>query len=289
MRKLYYDENVYRVSKRNNMFREIKQAGLECIGKVDGYHLGEVVSLAAASLASAADDYVLAVSDLDILDAFICAASEDEAAKTALLKCVGEKNPHGIDAVGAERDSPAEKAAPLKALVSLYGPAKDVLSRVADIPDAPDVSAPVSRLFETLSVFDPDDGRIQIDFSIVSDLRYYNGIVFKGFIAGLPEGVLSGGQYDRLMRKLGRRCGAVGFAVYLDTLERLGEAAPRRDADVTLVYGENESAKDVAKAVAALVAEGYSVAAVSEADPAPGRGKIFRFENGEVRSLEDDA
>ena len=32
LQKLFYDENVYRVSERTNTFREIMQMGLECIG-----------------------------------------------------------------------------------------------------------------------------------------------------------------------------------------------------------------------------------------------------------------
>lgn len=32
-------------------------------------------------------------------------------------------------------------------------------------------------------------------------MNYYNGIVFKGFLNGICEGVLAGGTYDKLMRK----------------------------------------------------------------------------------------
>jgi len=51
-------------------------------------------------------------------------------------------------------------------------------------------------------------------------MSYYNGIVFKGYVRGIPSGVLSGGQYDKLMAKMGRKARAVGFAVYMDLLER---------------------------------------------------------------------
>ena len=67
------------------------------------------------------------------------------------------------------------------------------------------------------------EDRIQIDFSATADVRYYNGIAFKGFISGIPGSVLSGGQYDALMRKMGRKDRAIGFAVFLDMLERLTE------------------------------------------------------------------
>lgn len=55
------------------------------------------------------------------------------------------------------------------------------------------------------------------------DENYYNGIVFKGYINGVPSAVLSGGQYDKLMQQMQRQSKAIGFAVYVDLLERLDE------------------------------------------------------------------
>ena len=53
-------------------------------------------------------------------------------------------------------------------------------------------------------------------------MKYYNGIAFKGFVQGVPTGVLSGGQYDNLMLKMDKKNQAIGFAVYLDELSRVG-------------------------------------------------------------------
>ena len=61
--------------------------------------------------------------------------------------------------------------------------------------------------------------KVEIDFSVTSDTNYYNGFVFKGFIDGIADGVLSGGRYDTLLHKMGKTSGAIGFAVYLDMLE----------------------------------------------------------------------
>ena len=81
----------------------------------------------------------------------------------------------------------------------------------------------LERLMDVITVFrdSPYRNRIMIDFSLVSDVNYYNGIVFRGFLPGIPDSVLSGGQYDKLMHRLGRRSGAVGFAVYLDQLQEV--------------------------------------------------------------------
>ena len=54
--------------------------------------------------------------------------------------------------------------------------------------------------------------------SVKSDLNYYNGIIFKSFVEGVPDGVLSGGQYDKLMDNMNRNSRAIGFAVYMDYL-----------------------------------------------------------------------
>ena len=108
--------------------------------------------------------------------------------------------------------------------------------------------------------------RIHIDFSVVNDMAYYNGIVFQGFVEGIPESVLSGGRYDKLVSKMGKRAGAIGFAVYIDLLERFGESdSERYDADVLLVYGE-KSAAEVFSATREIVGEGKTVKAVRTDD-----------------------
>ena len=67
--------------------------------------------------------------------------------------------------------------------------------------------------------------KITIDFSISKNDRYYSGIIFKGFINGFSSHILSGGQYDKLMKRMNRLSSAIGFAVYLDSLENQNEAS----------------------------------------------------------------
>ena len=56
VQRLFYDENVYRVSDRTNTFREIMQMGLECIGAANNEAVTEVIDLAEKSLALVAED-----------------------------------------------------------------------------------------------------------------------------------------------------------------------------------------------------------------------------------------
>ena len=54
-------------------------------------------------------------------------------------------------------------------------------------------------------------------------MDYDNGLIFQGYLQGAPRPALRGGRYDLLARKFTPGAGAVGFAVYLDELDR---AAP---------------------------------------------------------------
>ena len=97
-----------------------------------------------------------------------------------------------------------------------------------------------------------------MDFSVVNDLNYYNGLVFKGFISGVPTSILSGGQYDKLMKKMKRSAGAIGFAIYLDELSKLDGTKSDYDIDIAIEYGDADK-KQALKIVYDLVEKGNSV------------------------------
>ena len=101
--------------------------------------------------------------------------------------------------------------------------------------------------------------KVRIDFSVVDDMRYYTGIVFKGFVKGIPTSVLSGGRYDKLMERMGKRSGAIGFAVYLDLLDLLYTDEGEYDADVFLQYSEETSLEKIVKATDEMIKSGKTV------------------------------
>ena len=95
-------------------------------------------------------------------------------------------------------------------------------------------------------------------------MDYYSGIVFRGFIKNLSAGVLSGGQYDKMVEKMGKRCGAIGFAIYLDELERLRPAQLPWDADVLVRYDDQTDLTALTGRMAELAAAGKKALARKE-------------------------
>ncbi len=225
LQKLCYNENVYRVSKGAGSFRELMQAGVECIGAVDDRCVGETLLLAAESLALCGSSFVLETSQLDILRRFLCDISEDDAVRQAALKCVSEKNAHGISELCRASGVAREKEERLLALLGVGGRVRDALPALEALCAGQGLDRELAHLRSVLAAAEGSSlaEHIRLDFSCVSNMNYYNGVLFKGFIEGIPGSVLSGGQYDKLMRKMGKRSKAVGFAVYLDMLERLGD------------------------------------------------------------------
>lgn len=255
--KVYYNENVYRVSENTRQFKEIMQAGLECIGDIDLYDIFEAVSLAAQSLALISDDFVLQISHLGILSAVLDKISPDQSFRQKVIGCMKSKNRHDLSRICQQYGVEDTR---LMTLIGAYGARSEVLKQLETLDCGQEVLQELKELSELLDQL-PWGDQIIFDFSAVSNMNYYNGIVFQGFLSGICESVLAGGQYNKLMQKLERRAGAVGFAVYLDLLEQLPAEKAEFDVDVLLLYDANTDKMAVAKVVAELTGQGKTVSA----------------------------
>ena len=264
VQKLYYNENVYRVSKGTHSFKEIMQAGLECIGDIDGYSIFETVMLAAKSLETIAPDYILDISHMGIVTAVIELLGESFEQKDAVLKCIAEKNTHTILSLCEEAGVDKKAAKSVVELTKTYGKPDEVIEKLKSMGGNEKFMQALSELEQLVSLLKGCGitDKIRIDFSVVNDMNYYNGVVFKGFVNGIPTGILSGGQYDKLLQKMGRKSGAVGFAVYLDLLERLSEPEEKYDVDTVVLYDKHADFGALSSAVRMLPDNGKSVTAL---------------------------
>lgn len=254
--KLYYNENVYRVTKGAEGFREIMQTGLECIGDIDEYCVFEVASLAMKSLKAISDECVLSLSHIGILTDIIDEMELSSDVRREVIKCIGEKNIHGISALCGDN----EKAQSLKTLISAYGKPAEVIKKISALSPREEYIKELSDIADGFAAAGLSDNLV-IDFSVIDDIKYYNGIVFKGFVKGAPESVLSGGRYDNLMKRIGKKSGAIGFAVYLDVLSTLSNPQAEYDTDTLLIYEDGESVLNINRAIAHLSAQGDRVSA----------------------------
>jgi ATP phosphoribosyltransferase regulatory subunit len=222
--KVYYAENIFRYSRRAGGFREIQQTGVECIGELSLADISEVIMLAEASLSVALDgcDYSLCLSHMGLLTALFEELDvRGDVAQTAIT-LLGGKNLHGVEELYKNGTMSPEVRDTLAALIATFGPPSSVIPIVRSLCHSEASLSAVRELKEICSALDKDgnNGHLIIDFSVISDMNYYNGIVMRGYLDGIPEGVLSGGRYDGLLERTGKRASAIGFAVRLDLLKR---------------------------------------------------------------------
>jgi ATP phosphoribosyltransferase regulatory subunit len=294
--KLYYVENVYRYNKQSGEFKEINQTGLELIGDVDLYGTAEVIRLALQSLNTIDGDFILDISHMGFVTGLIDTLTNDAALKQRLIELIRAKNTHDLKKIageahggrGAVGDANAARATgagnlggiggglklaaeavagltssaadKLIGLTELSGGLGQALERARDLITNAEMQSAYDELL-ALSQKLKADGlakNIRLDFSIVNDISYYNGIIFHGYVKKAPAPVLSGGRYDRLMERLKKKGGAIGFAVYLNEL-RPYNADSRFAVDTLLLYGDKTDAEVVLNEAERLVKNGQRV------------------------------
>ena len=256
--KVSYDEKVYRVSSSSGVFKEITQVGIECLGDIEGVELGEVAMLAQKSLLLISDDSMLTISHMGITEAFL-AMIPSFTARAEALKYMEEKNISSLDALGDKYPECRDAILKLRSLVLLNGSNEEVIKKLSEM--GADNKA-LDELEEVLSVL--DNKHLRIDFSVLGGMNYYNGITFRGYVKGVPESVISGGQYDKLMARMGKKAKAIGFAVYMDALEKLLEGRDEYNVDVALVYDEDSSMSEVLRKAEEIRKSGRSVSTMKK-------------------------
>lgn len=287
LQKLYYDETVYRISKDTRTYKELLQVGVECIGDIDLYQETEVILLACKSLEAIDSDYILALSHMGIINLLVDGFNFTGEQKDLLFKFIGEKNLHGIENLCEINGVNPVLWGQLISLLSCYGSSDTVIEKLQDFNFSHKISEYISEL-EKICMFLSSSGiaHIQMDFSIVNHMNYYNGIVFQGFISGIPSAVISGGRYDRLLEKMGKYCGGIGFAFYMNLLEYLESSITDFDTDVLLLYDEDSEISQIIKCTEDLIASGLNVQTQKNIPKKLKYKELMMIKNGRLESLE---
>ena len=222
----YYHENIYRPSAESHTFKEISQMGLEMLGAVGEAQVQQAVCLAARSLDALGAEWVLEVSHMGYLFGLFDALGVPDAARAKLLEKLREKNAHELRAAAGAAGLADAAADILCSVLNLCGSYADTLAKAAALCRNDAMRAAVAEL-EALAVpLEKAGGVIRLDMTLAGEMEYYNGLVFQGYLKALPRPLLKGGRYDLLMQKFTPGAGAIGFAVYLDELDRLSAPLP---------------------------------------------------------------
>lgn len=280
--KAYYTETVYRESKESNTFREISQMGLEYLGKVDLYAVSEAVYLARQSLEAISENFILELGCMDFATALVNEITADAELREKLLKSLAAKSAHEICETAREAGLSEKDAADLALLCGLNGSFMPTLEKARAICRNEKMKLALDELSMVYAsaAENENDEHIRLDFTLLNDDEYYCGIIMAGYIEGLPRKVLAGGRYDKMMRKFKRTAGAVGFAVYLNELERMPVKKQPYDTDVIIYKTDSADPAKLLQEVKRLTRENLRVMVCTEKSTLKAK-KVYEFTDKE--------
>lgn len=259
--KLYYLDEVFRVSRESREYEAREQIGVELVGPRDDFASLEVIDLALRSLAIISDKYVLDISHLGFVSGLLEPLELSLGVKRQLLDALYAKNPHELAAIMDAADVIEAGRNRLMAMTEMHGNMKEALTKAKELIINKEMQIAYDELKTVVDVLSRNGFKdsINLDFSVVNNLDYYNGLIFVGYAEGLPQAILSGGRYDNLMQKMGKNRGAMGFAISLDELGAYLRSGRQYDFDMLILYGDDCDRAQLLHTVDKLVAEGKSV------------------------------
>lgn len=278
--RVYYNENVYRVSRSIHEYKEIPQVGVEYIGEVDMYAECEMVLLAAKSMETMGGRYALDLSHMGFVWAVLSHYGLSEHVCAQVFGFLGEKDADGVKTACKEAgicDDGANNIAALAEINGAFPAAFEKAKTLSVCEEAENALSELSAIYSSLCSAGKADF-INLDFSIVNDMNYYNGLVFQGYLADVPKSVLSGGRYDNLLAKMGKKSGACGFALYLDLIELYRENSEGYDADIVILYGAGADVAALEKAADFYRENDFRVLVTKKGAAVPKAKKVIEFD-----------
>ena len=238
--KVYYLENVYWLEKQSGGYKEVNQLGLESIGRLDAFSYYEVLALAQETLAAISDSHRMQVSHIGFWVALLDGLSIEEGLRKALFTCIHGKRLHELKTLLEGAGVTPFAAQLILKAASLCGSFTDTLAAARSIAISNGMTDALNEL-ETVYGLLQQKGcaeQMTLDFSLVNDCDYYDGLIFQGYVEGVPRALLFGGYYGKLLRKFGKTLDAIGFAVYLNELDVLFRSQHGADVDALILYDE---------------------------------------------------
>lgn len=242
--RLFYNQTVFSQNRTlTGRSDEVKQAGVELIGAQGLRADLEMIALSAQALTRCRqENFRIEIGHIGIFRALVEAMGLDEATVEQLRLFIEAKNyPALNDLLDTFEDT--ENARVLKQLPRLFGDTR-VFRQAEALLKGTKAGEALAYLQELYTKLDELGlgSYVTVDLGIVNRTDYYTGIVFKGYIEGHGEEVLSGGRYDNLTAEYGADAPAIGFAVNVDAVTRAllrGEGAARKASQVLVFAEEN--------------------------------------------------
>lgn len=218
--RLFYNQDVYQMTKSlSGRSDEVVQMGIELIGSSSRRADLEVIVTALDALRSCdSTDFRLEIGHIGFFNALTASLPVEDETREKIRGFVETKNYAALnDLLDTIGDTKA--IAVLRRLPSLFG-GDEVIEAAAQLFESAETKQVLDYLkglYDELTKLNLSE-KVIIDLGLVHRKDYYTGIVFRGYIEGCGEQVLSGGRYDSLIADYGLNLPAIGFAADISAI-----------------------------------------------------------------------
>ncbi|HEU5141452.1 MAG TPA: ATP phosphoribosyltransferase regulatory subunit [Bacillales bacterium] len=249
--RLAYDTSVFRAQQREGgRPAEFEQVGVELIGDGSISADAEVISLMVHVLKTAGlRDFKVAVGHVGYVNKLLSEIAGNEERAAQLRRFLFEKNYVGFRKYAEELGLTTNDRSRLTTLLELRGDSRKIseASKLIKGLEGRKMLDDLGRLADLLEDYGVGE-HVQIDFTLVSHMDYYTGIVFEGVNGNIGFPLASGGRYDELLGRFGRPAPATGFGVFFDRLVEAIGTKDEKEASCCILYTPDRRKEAMMKA-----------------------------------------
>lgn len=264
--RIYYNGRVLRQAQmQSGRSREIFQSGVELIGLDAPEADAEMIAMAVEVLKDLGfTGFKIDLGQVEFYRGIMDASGLASPVRRRLQEAIAKKDVSAVrEMLEAER-VPDRVKEEIAILPRLYGGREvlDEAARVAGNDRSRRALENLAQVIEILDIYGVSD-QLTLDLGEIRGLDYHTGITFEGFVPGLGEAVCSGGRYDDLTAKYGRRAHATGFAfnimALLAALSKRPEVEASRCRDF-LIFNRKDDRREALELAQRLRGLGFSCA-----------------------------
>lgn len=240
-----YHGNVYRNNHSlQGRLRESTQMGVEYLNDDSAEADAEVIALVIRTMKKAGlENFQVSIGHVGYFESLVKEAALDADTVEELRTLLKTRNRFGAQELIEGLDISDELKTAFNDMTDLYG-GRDVIDRAEKSAAGRKAEKALTRLRKIDHVLDMYGLRdyVLYDLGMVTEYKYYTGIIFQAYTYGSGDALISGGRYNRLIEHFGKKAAAVGFAADIDSLltaiERQKISLPVEDIKIMILYPE---------------------------------------------------
>jgi len=216
--KVYYNSKIFKNTPRG-VIEQRYQMGIESLGdEVEKADI-EIIQMAINILNTLEESYILEMGFSTFLDTLFKEANLDKSDELKVKELISKKNQSELSYMIKSLNLNNQV---LANIFNLQGKISDVLDKIKSYDLSIKMKGHITYLENLDQAFTKKgiEDKIRIDLSMIADLDYYDGVIFRGYSSSLPTKLLSGGRYDKSTANYGMKVPAIGFMIDMDLLTR---------------------------------------------------------------------